>query len=100
MQHVVVLAGSGTSLGPVTKGPSMWALWDYCVNSNPGTGDTTKREIANAAAKVIRKIGYDISVEKENIEALLSRCEAFLQVKKDDKVSKFITASKKVILEK
>ncbi|MCW5199752.1 hypothetical protein VU05_03455, partial [Desulfobulbus sp. F1] len=30
MQHVVVLAGSGTSLGP-TNGPSMWTLWDYCV---------------------------------------------------------------------
>lgn len=38
MQHVVVLAGSGTSLGSTTKGPSMWSLWDYCVNSNPGTG--------------------------------------------------------------
>ena len=36
MQHVVVLAGSGTSLGPITKGPSMWTLWDYCVNANPG----------------------------------------------------------------
>src|SRR5690606_3163686 len=32
MQHLVVLAGSGTSLGPATKGPSMWTLWDYCVN--------------------------------------------------------------------
>lgn len=29
MQHVVVLAGSGASLGPITKGPSMWTLWDY-----------------------------------------------------------------------
>jgi len=38
MQHVAVLAGSGTSLGPITKGPSMWNLWDYCVNANPGTG--------------------------------------------------------------
>ena len=32
MQHVVVLAGSGTSLGPITKGPSMWALSDtVCI---------------------------------------------------------------------
>ena len=37
MQHVVVLAGSGTSLGQVTNGPSMGTLWDYCVNANPGT---------------------------------------------------------------
>ena len=88
MQHVVVLAGSGTSLGSVTKGPSMWDLWDYCVNSNPGT------------AKVIAAIGYDISIEKENIEALLSRCDAFLQLNKNTDVANFVTASKKVILEK
>lgn len=99
MQHVVVLAGSGTSLGPVTKGPSMWALWDYCVNSNPGTGDAARKK-SDAADKVIKGIGYDIAVEKENIEALLSRCEAFLQVKDDADVDKFITASKKVILDK
>lgn len=99
MQHVVVLAGSGTSLGPVTKGASMWALWDYCVNSNPGTGKAI-RGLADAAAKVIADIDYDITIEKENIEALLSRCEAFLQVKDNKDVTDFITASKKVILEK
>ena len=79
MQHVVVLAGSGTSLGPITKGPSMWTLWDYCVNANPGTGAST-RTVSPAAAKVIAEIGYDTAAEKENIEALLSRCEAYLQV--------------------
>ena len=99
MQHVVVLAGSGTSLGPITKGPSMRILWDYCVNANPGTG-TTARTVTPQAAKVIADIGYDVAVEKENIEALLSRCEAFLQVKKSAEVAAFITASKKVILEK
>lgn len=99
MQHVVVLAGSGTSLGPVTKGPSMWALWDYCVNSNPGTGDAA-RTMTDEAKKVIADIGYNIAAEKDNIEALLSRCEAFLQVKDNTDVAKFITASKKVILEK
>jgi hypothetical protein len=99
MQHVVVLTGSGTSLGPVTKGPSMWTLWDYCVNSNPGTG-TAARTLTAKAAKVIADIGYDIAAEKENIEALLSRCEAFLQVKDNKDVSDYITASKKVILEK
>lgn len=99
MQHVVVLAGSGTSLGPITKGPSMWTLWDYCVNANPGSG-TAARTVKPEAAKVIADIGYDVAVEKENIEALLSRCEAFLQVKKSSEVAAFITASKKVILEK
>lgn len=99
MQHVVVLAGSGTSLGPVTKGPSMWTLWDHCVNSNPGT-EKTQRTLSSIAAKVVKDIGYDIEVEKENIEALLSRCEAYLQVTDNADVSDFITASKKVILQK
>jgi len=99
MQHVAVLAGSGTSLGPITKGPSMWTLWDYCVNANPGTG-TTARTVKSEAAKVIADIRYDVAVEKENIEALLSRCDAFLQVETSVEVAAFITASKKVILEK
>lgn len=99
MQHVVVLAGSGTSLGPIAKGPSMWTLWDYCVNANPGTG-TAVRTVGPEAAKVISEIGYDVTSEKENIEALLSRCEAYLQVKSSLDVTAFITASKKVILNK
>jgi SIR2-like domain len=99
MQHVVVLAGSGTSLGPITKGPSMWALWDYCVHANPGTG-AVAQTVSPAAAKVIAEIGYDITAEKENIEALLSRCEAYLQVKTSADVTTFISDSKKVILEK
>lgn len=99
MQHVVVLAGSGTSLGPV-NGPSMWTLWDFCVNSNPDTGKT-KRVFSASAENVIKVIGYEITTEKdENIEALLSRCEAYLQVKNSADVEAFITASKKVILEK
>jgi hypothetical protein len=99
MQHLVVLAGSGTSLGPITKGPSMRTLWDYCVNANPGTGSAA-RKVSAAAEKVIAEIGYDTVAEKENIEALLSRCEAYLQVKKSEDVTAFITKSKKVILKK
>lgn len=99
MQHVVVLAGSGTSLGPITKGPSMWTLWDYCVNANPGTEDAT-RTASSTAANVIAEVGYDTAAEKENIEALLSRCEAYLQVKTSADVTAFITESKKVILAK
>jgi hypothetical protein len=99
MQHVVVLAGSGTSLGPTVKGPSMWTLWDYCVNSNPGTGGAPRTRAASAAA-AIATVGYDVAVEKENIEALLSRCEAYLQIKDNADVTAFVTASKKVILQK
>ena len=54
MQHVVVLAGSGTSLGPKTKGPSMLTLWGYCINSNPDTGSATRTA---AATKVISAVG-------------------------------------------
>ena len=99
MQHVVVLAGSGTSLGPVTKGPSMWTLWDYCVNDNPGTG-TAARVTSPTVLKVIDEIGYDLETEEENIEALLSHCEAYLQVKSSADVATFITDSKKLILDK
>ncbi len=96
MQHVVVLAGSGTSLGPITQGPSMGTLWDCCVNANPGT---TARIPSPRAAKVIAEIGFDVAAEKENIEALLSRCEAYLQVKTSSDVTSFIMESKKVILD-
>ena len=99
MQHLVVLAGSGTSLGPITKGPSMWDLWDYCVNSNPGTGKDTRTSTPRAT-RVIAKVGYDSIAEKENIEALLSRCEALLQVKPAKDVRDFVNESKRVILEK
>jgi|694.fasta_scaffold76121_2 hypothetical protein len=99
MQHVVVLAGSGTSLGPVTKGPSMWTLWDYCVNNNPGTG-TAARVTSPTAAKVIDEIEYDLATEEDNIEALLSHCEAYLQVKSSADVATFVTDSKKLILDK
>jgi hypothetical protein len=99
MQHIVVLAGSGTSLGPVTKGPSMWTLWDYCVNNNPGTG-TAARVTSPTAAKVIDEIEYDLATEEDNIEALLSHCEAYLQVKSSADVATFVTDSKKLILDK
>lgn len=99
MQHVVVLAGSGTSLGP-TKGPSMWNLWDYCVNSNPGTHKDERTPTEKAAA-VIAKVEYKVVPSKENIEELLSLCEAYLQVHASETlVEEFLTESKKTILNK
>jgi hypothetical protein len=100
MQHIVVLAGSGTSLGKATKGPSMWNLWDYCVHINAAAPDSDERVMEPIAAEVIDEIGYKIDVEGENIEALLSRCEAYLQVKESAQVAEFVTSSKKIILEK
>lgn len=98
MQHVVALAGSGTSLGEI-NGPSMWTLWDHCVNSNPDTGKDERKPTEQANA-VIAEIGYETAVEQENIEALLSRCDAYLQIKKSEQVEKFVSVSKGVILKK
>jgi hypothetical protein len=49
---------------------------------------------------VIDEIGYDLATEEENIEALLSHCEAYLQVKSSPDVATFVTDSKKLILDK
>lgn len=90
MQHIVVLAGSGTSLGPV-GGPSMTALWDAAIGNEPN----------KAAASTAKKINYDFKVLPPNIEAFLSKAEAYLQVREDDAdVKRFVNACKKVILEK
>ena len=96
MQHVVVLAGSGTSLGP-TKGPSMRNLWDMCVKAVPPAGDGTPAPYD--PSQVIKKVEYTAPSGEENIEELLSRCEAYVQVHPAEKdVLAFLTASKGIIL--
>ena len=71
MQNVVVFAGSGTSLG-VTGGPSMRDLWESCVMSSD---DRTR--VLSAAQSVIDTVGYDQLADDDNIETLLSRCDAY-----------------------
>jgi hypothetical protein len=100
MQHLVVLAGSGTSLGPSTGGPSMRGLWDHCVTNDPAPGSDTRTE-KPAATKVIKDVGYDKATHGENIEALLSQCDAYLQYKPTETdVRTFVKESKATILEK
>jgi hypothetical protein len=99
MQHIALLAGSGTSLGTIAKGPSMWSLWDYCVNANPGAGEEERRATTKAA-KVIELVGFKTAVDGDNIEALLSRCDAFLQLHENADVKLFVTESKTIILDK
>ena len=77
----------------------MWTLWDHCVNANPDTG-ADERKPSEQAKAVIAEIGYETAVEHENIEALLSRCDAYLQIKKSEQVEKFVSASKAVVLKK
>lgn len=84
MQHLVVLAGSGCSL--TAGGPSMADLWNATV------GEPASTEARAAAAMV----GHDI--EDKNIEALLSRIDAALQLNEQNDLRKFLNDSKKTIL--
>ncbi len=86
MQHLVVLAGSGCS--QAAGGPSMQDLWNGAVGEAPTVG---ARETAG-------KVNHDL--KDRNIEAFLSRVEAFLQVNPDTAVSEFLDSSKQVILDK
>lgn len=86
MQHLVVLSGSGCSLS--AGGPSMRDLWNRAAGEPPTV----------EAKRIAAKINHDVENNK-NIEALLSKAEAFLQVKEDKQVRKFLNSSKKVILE-
>jgi NAD-dependent SIR2 family protein deacetylase len=86
MQHLVVLAGSGCSRS--AGGPSMQDLWNGAVGLEP-TSD---------AERTAKKVHYEL--KDQNIEAFLSRVEAFLQVNQDDEVRTFLEKSKQVILDK
>ena len=99
MQHVAILAGSGTSLGNKVGGPSMKTLWNFCVNKNPGSDEENPKP-TDEATKIISFVGYNTAAEGKNIEALLSRCDAFLQIQSNNEVTEFVTASKKIILKK
>lgn len=100
MPNVIVLAGSGTSLGEA-HGPSMWDLWNYAINSNPEIDNNPdagkKTEIAE---KVINLVNYNEKESGQNIELLLSRCEAYLEFSSSKDVANFITDCKKIIIEK
>jgi len=87
MQNLVVLAGSGCSQS--AGGPLMQDLWNGAVGGKPTAG-----AIATAG-----KVKHELA--NQNIEAFLSRVEAYLQVDPSDtNVSTFLDASKQVILDK
>lgn len=98
MPNLVVLAGSGTSIGE-PGGPSMWDLWDNCMLKDPGT-DRKKAELTKRAAEVVGEIRFDQDAEGENIEAFLSRCDAYLSINSSETVGDFATECKAVILQK
>jgi hypothetical protein len=90
MEHVAVLAGSGSSLsvqGPL-KAPSMSDLWNAIVDE-PAT---------SAAQKTATTIGFDL--QNTNIEAFLSHIDAWLFLHSDTDVRTFLTEAKSTILRK
>ncbi len=87
MQNLVVLAGCGCSFS--ANGPSMTDLWNAAVGAEP----------SEVAKEVAKRVGQDIN--NKNIEAFLSRIDAFLSINPEDAaVVTFLDTSKKVILGK
>lgn len=77
MQNLLVLAGSGTSIN--AGGPSMKTIWTSCV------GDADPKLVGDVKSSV----NYGDNDGENNIEELLSRCEAFLQFDESDEVAEF-----------
>jgi len=97
--NLIILAGSGTSLGEV-KGPSMSDLWDKTTKQKvtfeyEEDGELEKLEIE--PNEIIKKVKYDPA--DKNIEALLTKCESYLQVEYDLNVEGFLIEAKKIILD-
>ncbi|MCB2302199.1 SIR2 family protein [Acinetobacter baumannii] len=92
MPNIMVLAGSGTSLGNVVKGPRMWDLWLAC----------TTNDMEIIAKECFAENNFDITNESNrNIEICLSHCEAYSQVSTTkEKTTIFIKKCKELILEK
>jgi len=92
MSNLVILSGSGTSLGDV-GGPSMKDLWNYAINNE---SDRPKDKVI----KIMKKVNFVEETDGKNIEAFLSQCEAYLQVNENKIVRDFVKHCKKVILDK
>ena len=84
MEHVVVLAGSGCSLS--VGGPSMEDLWNEIVGKEP-----TKK-----ATTIAAKVNYDL--KQKNIEAFLSKIDAYHLIHDDNAIVAFHNLAKDRIL--
>ena len=92
MRNLVVLAGSGTSLGRA-GGPSMSDLWKSCLNCDPPSGQPSE-----LVKRVLAEVGYLVDKQGKNIETLLSRCDAYDQLHPDETVRNFVRKAKQTIL--
>ncbi len=97
MPNIIVLSGSGTSIGNGIGGPSMEDLWDVAMSDHSSETEEG-RQLRELAQRVIKKVGYSIEEHGENIEAFLSRCEAYLEIRHQKYVADFVIECKKAIL--
>ena len=86
MQHVVVLAGAGCSLS--AGGPSMGDLWIGSVGE----------PLSAATVRIAKRVHHDLA--DRNIERLLSKIEAYLQVNEVGSVRKYLNSAKQLILQR
>lgn len=93
MPNIMVLAGSGTSLGKLVNGPSMGDLWRAC---------TIEDGNVFLAADCFSECGYEKDLDgHDNIELCLSHCEAYIQISPEHKCTKtkeFVLKCKDIIL--
>lgn len=92
MRNLVVLAGSGTSLGKA-RGPSMGDLWTSCLGCDVDSGKPSE-----LAEGVLAEIGYVVDTHGKNIETLLSRCDAYQQLQPDETIRCFVREARQRIL--
>jgi cell fate (sporulation/competence/biofilm development) regulator YlbF (YheA/YmcA/DUF963 family) len=99
MQNVSVLAGCGTSLSETINGPSMADLWNEIKQIN--VKDKSGKVIAEFS-KIQEQVKYKITEGlPPNVEELLSRCQAYLQVIENDPIiESFVKQANDKILQK
>lgn len=128
MEHVMVLAGSGCSLGVTGKNelaaPGMKDLWAAVISGVDGSNASVSKvipqdpvmkersslgheskqpNIGDRAKLVAKRINYDLNKpDNQNVEAFLSQIETWLllEVGQSGKVREFLKRSKSVILHK
>ncbi|MFV2045639.1 MAG: SIR2 family protein, partial [Anaerolineales bacterium] len=69
------------------------------MHENAPTANGETPVLRETSRNLISKTGYDQSTLGENIEALLSRCEAYLEVNADQEVRDFVNECKSITLE-
>lgn len=92
MQNLIVLAGSGCSLGTV-GGPSMGDLWQKSALDSNGNVKATVQAVAN-------KFNFNTDpASNPNIEEFLSQCDAISQFDHDRAIPTLVNAFKDTILQ-